>query len=273
MQSVLVLPKEPRLRPYIEYFWFLKADGPENSACPPIIYPEANFDLIFSFAAPTVWTARRQRRTLKGSFLLSGLRKEPLLIDCQAPVEYLAVRFRAPGLYPFLALPLEEMVAAQAVELELLPGGDWTELTEKLALITGIPGKIRLLERELLARLDTEDVVRSWLLTNALAKIQISQGALPVQQLHARLGVHPKQLEREFKKYLGVPPKFYSRIIRFTSLLDYLHRQKAEIAWAELAYTFGYVDQSHLIKEFLQFLGYSPEQYLALRKLALADNC
>lgn len=84
---------------------------------------------------------------------------------------------------------------------------------------------------------------------------------MPIQQLSSRLNVYSKRLEREFKTYLGVPPKFYSRIVRFTYALDYLHCQTSHIDWAELVYQLGYYDQAHLIKEFTEFLGHSPEKY------------
>ena len=72
-----------------------------------------------------------------------------------------------------------------------------------------------------------------------------------------------KQFNRVFHEYVGTTPKEFIRIVRLQRALYTLQTQP-DINFAQLAYECGYYDQSHLIKEFKAFSGYTPGEYLAL---------
>ncbi|MEQ8470692.1 MAG: helix-turn-helix transcriptional regulator [Marinoscillum sp.] len=94
---------------------------------------------------------------------------------------------------------------------------------------------------------------------NAVDLIIEKNGMLGVQELQEEIGLSERQLERLFKKQVGLSPKFYSRIIR----LSYIFRQaeKNDYTWAKLAYQGGFTDQSHFIKNFKEFTGEDPSKY------------
>ncbi|MEL6812254.1 MAG: AraC family transcriptional regulator, partial [Bacteroidota bacterium] len=70
-----------------------------------------------------------------------------------------------------------------------------------------------------------------------------------------------KHFIQQFKKYAGLTPKVFHRIMRFNEILQQIHK-KEHIAWSQVAYQFGYTDQSHFIKEFKEFSGFSPEEFI-----------
>ena len=71
-----------------------------------------------------------------------------------------------------------------------------------------------------------------------------------------------KQLTRVFADYVGASPKDFLRIVRVQRALSLFQQQPAS-SFAQVAYACGFADQSHMIKEFRQFTGYTPAQYLA----------
>src|SRR5690606_13996571 len=71
-----------------------------------------------------------------------------------------------------------------------------------------------------------------------------------------------RSLERHFKQRMGMSPKTYFRICRFNAVKARLD-QTPSCSWQELAFTSGYYDQSHFIKEFKRFSGKTPGQYVA----------
>ena len=71
--------------------------------------------------------------------------------------------------------------------------------------------------------------------------------------------------ERLFNELIGANPKEYARIVRFQKSLKLLQHDFENINLAQLAYQCGYADQSHFIREFKQFSGYTP--------LALLNVC
>lgn len=74
-----------------------------------------------------------------------------------------------------------------------------------------------------------------------------------------------KQFERSFNSFVGINPKEYTRIVRFQKALAQMQYQPGkEINQALIAYTSGYADQSHFIREFKQFCGYTPMSLLKI---------
>ena len=72
-----------------------------------------------------------------------------------------------------------------------------------------------------------------------------------------------KQFKRIFADYVGANPKDYLRVIRFQKALHTLQIQP-NISFTQLSYECGYYDQAHFIKEFKQFSGYTPTEYMTV---------
>jgi hypothetical protein len=64
-----------------------------------------------------------------------------------------------------------------------------------------------------------------------------------------------------FALEVGLNPKRFNRIDRFQRVLEKVHRLP-DPEWGQLAVEHGYFDQSHLIRDFLEFSGFSPADYL-----------
>lgn len=72
-----------------------------------------------------------------------------------------------------------------------------------------------------------------------------------------------KQFERLFNSFVGVNPKEYTRIVRFQKALAYLQHLPIDgMNLAQIAYASAYADQSHFIREFKRFCGYTPKGLL-----------
>ncbi|MEE8367246.1 MAG: helix-turn-helix transcriptional regulator, partial [Thermoanaerobaculia bacterium] len=70
-----------------------------------------------------------------------------------------------------------------------------------------------------------------------------------------------KNLIDQFKRYVGLTPKYYQRILRLNKILQNIHQQET-ISWAQVAYACGYSDQSHFIKDFKHFSGFNPSEFI-----------
>ena len=69
----------------------------------------------------------------------------------------------------------------------------------------------------------------------------------------------------QFKSHVGVTPKRMARIYRFARLILSVDALRP-VDWPELAHTAGYFDQAHFSREFKDFTGHTPTEYLALRR-------
>ena len=70
-----------------------------------------------------------------------------------------------------------------------------------------------------------------------------------------------KHLIAQFRKYIGLNPKHFQRILRFNDVFAKMQANQF-LSWSDIAYLCGYSDQSHFIREFKNFSGFSPEEFL-----------
>jgi len=80
----------------------------------------------------------------------------------------------------------------------------------------------------------------------------------------------PLPKRRGFLTAVGTTPKVFSRISRFLDvchyLKDYQHR-----TLTKLCQECGYYDQSHFIREFRVFSGFTPTEFFAGENVVFAD--
>jgi transcriptional regulator GlxA family with amidase domain len=69
-----------------------------------------------------------------------------------------------------------------------------------------------------------------------------------------------RQLERLFKTYVGLSPKWVIRLFRLQQLADHVVSSEP-IDWADLALKLGYFDQAHCVNDFKRFTGKPPSSF------------
>lgn len=78
-----------------------------------------------------------------------------------------------------------------------------------------------------------------------------------VEELALLAGISTRQLERRYKEKIGMSPSFYNKIRRFDRAYK-LKEHNPQMSWTEIAYTSGYFDQMHLIRDFRELSGHNP---------------
>lgn len=96
-------------------------------------------------------------------------------------------------------------------------------------------------------------------LTNAVSELSNLTGTLDLKNIANKYSLSLRQFERNFKSLTGFSPKYFNRISRFEKSTDFCLEN--ELRLVDIAYHFGYFDQSHFIKDFKQFSGQSPSSY------------
>lgn len=85
------------------------------------------------------------------------------------------------------------------------------------------------------------------------------KGLVDIASLASSYHISRRHLEREFKRAVGLSPKYFSRIIQFNYIFEAIRAR--DNRWVEVALNSGYFDQSHFIKNFKEFTGEAPSQY------------
>lgn len=70
-----------------------------------------------------------------------------------------------------------------------------------------------------------------------------------------------RQFERRFAQQIGITPKYFARICRFYQAYE-LKEHKPNLNWLSVAVQTGYNDYQHLVKDFKQFSGTTPNSLI-----------
>ncbi len=99
-----------------------------------------------------------------------------------------------------------------------------------------------------------------WLETSVNRILQ-KNGLISQEELIEEAGVSVRHYRRIFKDVIGVPPKYFCKVIQLNSVFQLLHDTKSEKMHL-LALDCGYYDQSHFINDFNKLIGDTPENFL-----------
>jgi AraC-like DNA-binding protein len=260
----------PPLSDFIESFWL--NDRYSRSYVHERIFPTGAFELVFNLRNNELQIYQDQpllRRRYSGA-LVSGPYNGFFVTDRTEEASVMGVHFRPGGAYPFLGLSADEL-ANTHMDLATIWGRDAEEIRERLALAPSSESRFRLLENALLSRL-RRPLEHHPAVALALNSIRCENPPAAIRQLARDAGVGDHRFIEVFRSEVGLKPKLFHRVQRFQRVLVMVHRL-TDPEWSQLALESGYFDQSHLIRDFLEFSGLSPADYLrclnTLRKKGL----
>lgn len=137
-------------------------------------------------------------------------------------------------------------------------------LRERLLNTPKLAQRFALLEDALRQRLAAArpcDVALAW----AADQLVATAGELRVTGLSEQVGLSRKQFIARFRRQVGLPPKLFARVLRFDRAINAV-RAQPEVVWTDLAYRCGYYDQAHFNRDFREFAGCTPREFLAARE-------
>jgi AraC-like DNA-binding protein len=145
------------------------------------------------------------------------------------------------------------------INVELLDGGG-SLLKEELLNTESAAAQIDVLSRYLYTQVIKNNYQNDNVLSSALSEILNSKGTISLRELLLKLNVSERTLERRFQETIGLSPKMFSRICRFQASLGLLRKNKFT-RLSDIAYENEYADQSHFIRAFKEFSGFTPNDF------------
>lgn len=255
---------QKQLTPFIDAFWVFESSAGVPVSDSRIVVPDGRAKILIPYKnAVSVVIADSPFYAGEQKMFLTGIQNHPRTI-CSPTTDTgtIGVELTPKGLYHFFKLSMSELTD-QIYSFEDLFGAWGARLQSRLGEIEEPDAKIIQLQLALtyLLHQNTNDFS---LLDYTLELLIQSQGMIRIQALASETGYSRRYLDMLFRKHLGLSPKSLASIFRFQSLYQHWMQANTHPIANDNLYN-HYYDQSHFIKEFKRFTGYTPQRYGELR--------
>jgi AraC-like DNA-binding protein len=235
-------PPAPALTSLVERHWLVSWELPPGRTGSVTLLPHPCVNLVLD----------------GGMLLVAGVGLDRFTYPFRDAGRVFGVKFRPGAFRPFLGHPVADLTGT-VLPAERLWGASATALAAELAATRSVDALVGSVEAFLLARWPAPDP-QVELVGQIVSALLHDRTITRVDDVTARFGVGPRTLQRLFRRYVGVSPRWVLRRYR-------LHEAAAVLAgdndrpWGEVAADLGYFDQSHFIRDFTAAVGLTPAAY------------
>ena len=164
------------------------------------------------------------------------------------------VDFCPGAVFRLLGIPMYELFD-EGYDAEVLFGKPLRELCDRLSDVAG-PEQGRPFVEAFLSKAARS--AQPFLPFDAAVSQMLLSDEMPgIEESAAVACLSLKQFERRSKERLGMNPKAFHRVLRFSRAYR-MHESHPELSWTRIAHRAGYYDQMHMIRDFRIFAGVNP---------------
>ncbi|MEM7801391.1 MAG: helix-turn-helix domain-containing protein [Chloroflexota bacterium] len=226
-----------------------------------MLLPDGNLQLVIALddrPRAIYGGAGKPDRALKQAWL-TGLQMQPVIYHSEQNASTLVIQFEVGGLFALTGMPASEFESAMIDASSVIDC--WLEeLRDALYHIPFVNrlqyAEACLLDQLLKSQRDlnySRPVGAVWYAVQALYQNHSSLSIISDSVNYSQ-----KRLIELFKLHVGVSPKRYARLLRFSRALQHVTGGEN---LSEIAHQLGYYDQAHMSNEFRSFAAMTPAVY------------
>jgi AraC-like DNA-binding protein len=262
MLTVHSAPPAPPLRPFIRAYVQRKAElGAEELIEPVIARLGVMLEFEFAGAYEVLDSASNIPDATYPITIIGPQTSRRVRLMIRGDIESLVVLFQPAGFRLLFGAPTLPL-AMTGTEGHGALGASISQLHQSMGNMATFAERVDAMNRYFLGMLDrsaqTDPVMRG------IQSLTDPGSAAKVGSLARELGVSVRHLERKSLEYVGMPPKTFARVARFTRALQL--RRQSGLNWTQIAHETSYHDHMHMIRDFREFAGKAPSS--ALREIA-----
>jgi AraC-like DNA-binding protein len=246
------------LKPWLWNYWEFRVESESPSPVDHHVPPDGSTSIALVMASGSLHHAA-----------VSGPWLEPLVVPAMPGLPYYGVRFRPESGGLALGVEADRLLNKNQPLASLAPGLT-RRLTGALAGSEGFDQVVAALDAVFSDHFHQtghpDNIAR-----DAVNVLIATRGEMAIAALATALELTPRTLLRRFRAATGLSPKQFARICRFRHAAFRLMGANRP-GWAEVASGTGFADQAHMINEFKDLTGLTPEGLEALvRKTSHGD--
>lgn len=233
---------------YVDHFWILERFP---AARAERLLPDGTAELIFNLGVTQrLYDDDLTRFRPFREAWFSGPRRSAITIGSPCETTMVGVHFRPLGAFAFFDTPMSSF-ADRVLDLDAVWGRAAVRIRDRLGEAKSIDERFRVVADELTSRL-RRDVRSERAVRHAISAFESDD---------VSNGETDRTLRRSFHELVGLSPKLTQRLLRFQRILARIEHP-GPVNWTALALAEGLYDQSHLVREFREFAGLTPTEYL-----------
>ena len=250
----------------VNFYWTLEVPyDPKNQK--QKIIPDGFIEMTFNFGDGIKRYTSDNEFIVHPCAMVMGQRTKPYYIEPIGDVDSFAICFYPHGFANFVNVKLEDLVDQETPIKELFGEEEAQELEQRLIDANDTQKRIKIIEAFLLNKLHESTTVNS-IVKSTVDALLSTKGNMPIGEILKDHSSNRRQLERNFKKQIGISPKQLGKVIRLHAALKMILSNDGNLT--NVAYENEYFDQSHFIKDFKEFVGTTPKEFLGNDHMALS---
>jgi hypothetical protein len=257
----------PDLESLVSCYWTLEVPD-ENEKQRQRIIPDGCLEMAFVLGDDIKRYTSGDEFILQPRAMVIGQTIEPFFIEPVGYVNTFAVRFYPYGFANFVSIPIKNLVNKETPIDLLFEKDEAKELEQNIIHAKDTKERIEIVEVFLLKKLKEESTI-DYIVKTTIDALFLTKGNAPIKSIVKDDLSKRRHLERKFKQQIGISPKQLGKLIRLQSALKILLSQNAE-SLTNIAYESEYYDQAHFIKDFKEFTGTIPKEFLGNEHMALS---
>ena len=258
----------PDLASLVNYYWTLEVSAEAGSQKQRII-PDGCIEMAFILGDDIKRYIAEDAFILQPRAMVLGQRTEPFYIEPVGYVDTFAVSFYPYGFANFITEPIKNLANKETPIAHLFGEATAKELERKILQATKTEQRIAIIEAFLFEQLKGKTTIDT-IVKTTIDTLLSTKGSTPINKILRQDLAKRRQLERKFAKQIGISPKQLGKVIRLQTAVKILLNEEAE-SLTRIAYESEYYDQAHFIKDFKEFTGISPKEFLGNENMALSS--
>lgn len=253
--EVKVYIPHPALREYVLSISTVYVTLPGGIEVVSTPYPPTPFQSLMFYCNDPVSMGRGEDEfCIQPISVLVGPQYSRVNIKVHRRLCAIRVDFLPGALYRLLGIPMHELFDGGFDATDFF-GADVKRVNEQLRNVEDLAEGKTIVEKFLLNLAVRPGEILPF--DAALRDMLMNDGNVPVEKTAALSCLSLKQFERKCKERIGMNPKMYSRILKFSKAYR-MHEALPHLSWTQIAHETGYYDQMHMIRDFKTFAGVNP---------------
>lgn len=257
----------PDLQSLVNCYWTLEVHA-QTDAQRQRIVPDGCIEMAFILGDDIKRYTSGNEFVIQPRAMVIGQTIEPFYIEPTGYVNTFAVRFYPYGFANFVSVPIKNLINKETPIELLFEQNASRELVQNIVQATDTKQRIQIIENFLLDKLNDKATIDKIVKTTIDALLS-TNGSASIKTILKEDSSKRRQLERKFIAQIGISPKQLGKIIRLQTALKLLLNEKPE-SLTNIAYESEYFDQAHFIKDFREFTGINPKEFLGNENMALS---